>query len=368
MGTWQALRNQPAFCASTMLLLTDGTVMCQQENGRQWWRLRPDRFGSYVDGTWSSLAPMMEPRLYYGSAVLADGRVMVIGGEYHGGTAQAEQNTGEMYDPLTNSWSDLATPGWNEVGDPAFCVLQDGRVIMGKLDTSQTAIFTPGPDSWQAGPNKPGGSSEESWALLADDTVLTVRTDSSRNAQKYLPDTNTWVSAGQTVDVIVEVESSEIGPAALLPDGRCFFVGATGKTALYTAPANPADAGTWEAGPDFPTSNNMPQGTKDGPGAVLPNGNFLCAVAPIDHVQGNYLSPTQFFEFDPSTMTLMRVPDPPNNGNPPFNGRMLVIPSGQVLFCSDGPEMYAYTPDGEPRDEWRPQIVRCPEQVVAGST
>jgi hypothetical protein len=32
-GTWQPLTNQPAFNASTMLLLTDGTVMAQEPNG-----------------------------------------------------------------------------------------------------------------------------------------------------------------------------------------------------------------------------------------------------------------------------------------------------------------------------------------------
>ena len=35
-GTWQPLANQPAFSASTMLLLTDGTVMCQDSGGTNW--------------------------------------------------------------------------------------------------------------------------------------------------------------------------------------------------------------------------------------------------------------------------------------------------------------------------------------------
>ena len=43
MGTWTALTNQPTFNASTMLLLTDGTVMCQAEGAASWWRLTPDR-------------------------------------------------------------------------------------------------------------------------------------------------------------------------------------------------------------------------------------------------------------------------------------------------------------------------------------
>ena len=39
-GTWRSLVNQPTFNASTMLLLTDGTVMCQEYNSQNWWRLR----------------------------------------------------------------------------------------------------------------------------------------------------------------------------------------------------------------------------------------------------------------------------------------------------------------------------------------
>ena len=46
MGTWTALSNQPTFNASTMLLLTDGTVMCQDENTVHWWRLTPNSAGS----------------------------------------------------------------------------------------------------------------------------------------------------------------------------------------------------------------------------------------------------------------------------------------------------------------------------------
>ena len=87
-GTWQPLANQPAFNASTMLLLTDGTVMAQEPNATAWWRLTPDEWGDYTNGTWSALAPMTDARLYYASAVLADGRVFVAGGEYNGTSSQ----------------------------------------------------------------------------------------------------------------------------------------------------------------------------------------------------------------------------------------------------------------------------------------
>ena len=62
MGTWTALTNQPTFGASTMLLLTDGTVMCQAEGAKSWWQLAPDVNGSYLNGSWSALADMINSR------------------------------------------------------------------------------------------------------------------------------------------------------------------------------------------------------------------------------------------------------------------------------------------------------------------
>ncbi len=366
-GTWQPLDNQPGFCAGTMLLLTDGTVMVQQQNGRQWWKLTPDRFGNYVRGTWTKLASMRLARLYYASAVLADGRVFVAGGEYNGGTAAVELNAAEIYDPLTDMWSDLPTPkGWTALGDAAACMLADGRILVGQLTDTQTAFFTPGPDTWTAAPNKTVRSNEESWALLRDGTVLAVETLNAPNAEKYDPTSNTWVSAGATPASLVEAASSEIGASVVLPDGRCLAIGATGKTALYTQPSTPTGQGTWAAGPDFPTVSGMPFGAKDAPACLLPSGSVLCAVAPVDGSVGNYLTPTSFFEFDGTS--LVRVSDPPNNGGAPFSGLLLVIPSGQALYSAQSPEIYAYTPDSGPNEEWRPSITECPETVQAGAS
>src|SRR5262249_30224616 len=168
-------------------------VMVQQENGRQWWKLTPDRFGSYVRGRWTKLRSMRLARLYYASAVLADGRVFVAGGEYNGGTAEVELDAAQVYDPLTDMWNDLPTPaGWTALGDAAACMLADGRILVGQLTDNQTAIFAPGPDAWTAAPNKADRSNEESWALLRDGTVLAVETHSEPNAEKYDPTSNTW--------------------------------------------------------------------------------------------------------------------------------------------------------------------------------
>lgn len=100
-ASWTKLTNLAPDNAGTMLLLTDGTVMVQGYSpGNNWMRLTSDRTGSYIHGTWSALASMSIPRLYYASHVLPSGKVWLLGGEYSGfGLPANWTNTGEMYDP-----------------------------------------------------------------------------------------------------------------------------------------------------------------------------------------------------------------------------------------------------------------------------
>ena len=109
---WTPLTNQlcttgnPCFPAGVTMLLTDGTVIVheEQDGGEQnWYKLTPDIFGSYVNGTWSQLssipAALNYAPLYFGSQVIADGRVTVIGGELNFDT-YVWTNQGAIYDPV----------------------------------------------------------------------------------------------------------------------------------------------------------------------------------------------------------------------------------------------------------------------------
>src|SRR5882724_3510408 len=81
--TLQTLVHQPPNGAYLPFLLTDVTVMFQGNNSATWSKLTPDNFGSYLNGTWSQLDSL--PSGYspddFASSVLADGRVVIVGGE-----------------------------------------------------------------------------------------------------------------------------------------------------------------------------------------------------------------------------------------------------------------------------------------------
>jgi len=364
-GTWQPLATPPPTGISTMLLLTDGTVFCQENGGKNWYRLKPDPFGNYVNGSWTLLAPMKNTRLYYASAVLKDGRVFVAGGEYSDGGG--DLNAAEIYDPVLNTWTSIPTPqGWTNIGDAPCCVLPDGTLLLGSILTTQSAIYDPLTNTWTSTGTKQDSSSEETWTLLPDETVLSVECSNHPHAEKYVAPAQQWESAGTTPVELVQASSIEIGPAILLTDGRVFAIGATGHTALYTPPPLANQPGVWQAGPDFPLDQNGHlMEAKDAPACLLPNGNVLCVAGPAGE-GGAFPNPTNFFEFDGSSLN--PVPNPPNNGGPPFVGRMLLLPTGQVLFANGSTDIEVYTPSGGPQVAWRPQLTSYPPFVRAKRT
>ncbi|HMF02982.1 MAG TPA: hypothetical protein VKK06_24045, partial [Terriglobia bacterium] len=124
-ATWNRLTFLSPDSAGTMILLTDGTVMVQGHNpGNNWMRLTPNSTGSYINGAWSNLASMSIPRLYYGSNMLTSGKVWLLGGEYSGfGLPANFTNTGEMYDPLTDTWSPIASHPEPQFGDDPTMLL-----------------------------------------------------------------------------------------------------------------------------------------------------------------------------------------------------------------------------------------------------
>jgi hypothetical protein len=95
--------------------------MCQA--GPHWYRLTPSSSGSYVHGTWTTLAAFpagYEPDAY-ASAVLADGRVLVVGGEYNSGNF-ALANQGAIYDPRADQWAAVPPPPPTGAPDHWACI------------------------------------------------------------------------------------------------------------------------------------------------------------------------------------------------------------------------------------------------------
>lgn len=357
-GTWQPLINQPPFHTSTMLLLTDGRIMVQEEATAHWHALTPDNNGSYIHGTWSTLKAMSFWRRYYASGILRDGRVVIIGGEQSGDVG--DTNKGEIYDPVTDSWSPIPSPpGWSQVGDATCCILPDGRLMIGALLSGQCDIFDPVSNNWTATGSKAVRSNEETWILLPDNTIITAQCFPPFHSEKYNIATGAWQNEGAIPVSLVNPVMAEIGPAMLAYNGKVIYFGANdvgghGKTAIYTPPPHPAQQGTWTAGPDIPKVGGKTIVCNDCPATLMPNGKVLFTGAEFH--TNDWGQPILFFEYDPHTNTITQAPTPPNNNEQLFWSRLMPLPTGQVMFGQRAANLQVYTPDGHPHDSWRPHI------------
>ena len=359
--TWTPLTHQPSFVASTALLLTDGTVMIHESGGQRWFKLTPDINGSYINGTLSQQAslPSNYSPLYYASAVLPDGRLIVEGGEYNFGNF-AWTNLGAIYDPLANTWTPVNPPsGWTSIGDAQSVILPNGTFMLADALSSKQALLDATTLTWTStGTGKADGNDEEGWELLPDGTLLTVDANANNtNSEKFSPRLGKWVSAGSTIVPLYDVGSHEIGPALVRPDGTVFAMGGTSHTAIY----NPQTR-IWTQGPDFPKANGQQLDMADAPAALLPNGNVLCDTSP-----GIFQNGVQMLEFDGTKFNT--VPNPTNiTSRTSYQGRFLVLPSGQVLFTDDNNNIQIYDPAGNPNPSWAPTILRFFSTLTRGTT
>ena len=185
------LKNQPPDGVVYSFQLTDGTVLVQGYNCSDFWQLTPDNTGSYVNGTWkqvASLPPGYAPDAT-SSAVLADGRLLLEGGEYSdcGGTFSLT-NQGAIYDPVANTWTTVPPPkGWKYIGDSPSTVLANGNYLIGNKLTKQMRVLNPKTMTWSSAPSKGKSdfNAEEGWTLLADGSVLTADVQNAPNSEIY---------------------------------------------------------------------------------------------------------------------------------------------------------------------------------------
>jgi hypothetical protein len=314
-----------------------------------------------VNGTWKQVASLeatYSPDAF-ASQVLADGRVLIEGGEYNFGNF-ALTNLGEIYDPVANTWTKVKAPkGWQNIGDSPSVVLPNGEYLLGDKLNKKFAELDPTTMKWTEVKvkGKADFNAEEGWTLMPDGTLVTVDVKDNPNSESFDPATNKWSSLGSTVANLqgppccgcipyppsnkCYYPPGETGPAVLTPSGTVFATGAThsgspsGNTAVYTPGSG------WAAGPSFPNGDDA----GDNFASLLPNGHVL--------VQG---SSGTLYEWNGTQLTKESVSGGGNS--------LMVLPTGQVLI--GGNEVY--TSSGTYQSSWQPTITSFPSSVTPGST
>lgn len=434
-GIWsQPIAFTPGGNIDIPLLLTDGRVMVQYTGGgsgsgnpyQDWWALTPSSNGDYASGSWAPLdsfrglwSPEWAPSAF-ASAVLANGDVIVQGGEwkYSGGTLLLSESTdGAVYGRTSKRWSRLVPPTqWPYIGDAPSVVLANKTYMVGACGSGtcaddqqsnylarQGALLSTDYSSWTLLMNngKLTPNAEEGWTLLPGGQVLTVAVSGSVftcNGQpntQYIseifdPTSGTWSCAGSTIQQLYGdiPGKGEVGPALLLPptvtnpSGSILATGASpsnnnkcssqdqyqAHSAIYDVASR-----TWSRGPTFPCAisgnRNDPIGMGDRSAVLLPDGNAFLAA--LDLYWNSY-----FYEYTAAGTggsNLCQITGAPLGLNTPGAGvRALLLPTGQVFITYQNANSYSYiyTPSQEyhPQTAWKPIITTFPSPIFSSTT
>lgn len=192
----------------------------------------------------------------------------------------------------------------------------------------------------------------------------------------YIPSTNTWAAGPDTIGTLSGSPAAfgaADAAAAILPNGPVIFTAdagvsrftssgniTSGSNIITNIPSTAILQRVWKV-----TGFGIPAGSEitsvDSPTEVHISQNATATEASDSIIWGGTFSPpTQIFDFDPVADTTNSVspalPDP----NLPVIGsyvtRMLVLPTGQMLFSDSTSQIWAYTPSGAPNPALRPVI------------
>jgi hypothetical protein len=232
-------------------------------------------------GRWSSTGSLMTAREYQTATRLADGRVLVAGG-YSQPHALA---SAELYDPSTGTWSATGSMATARAFSTAT-LLSDGRVLVvggenlgGPLGSLATAeLYDPLTGRWTATGSLSTAREDQTATRLADGKVLIAGGYQQRggdpvnvlsSAELFDPDLGTWTSAGS-------VAATRSGHSAtLLDDGKVLVAGgsrsASGEPSLTSSDLYDPATGTWSA------TGTMTQGRVDHTAILLSDGRVLVA-------------------------------------------------------------------------------------------
>lgn len=225
---------------------------------------------------WSETGSLSTGRFGHKSILLANGRVLAVGGRLcAGGSSCTEFSSAELYDPSTGAWSvtgNLSVPRHAHVA----VRLANGKVLVaggsnGATNWNTAELYDPDTGAWSATGNLTTARAFATATLLANGKVLVAGGGAGNflnSAELYDPGTGSWTSTG-TMSV-----ARGFHTATLLADGRVLIASGASLTSgtltlrLSAEIYDPA-TGSWTATGSLATARVFHTET------LLPSGQVL---------------------------------------------------------------------------------------------
>ncbi len=283
---------------------------------------------------WSTTGSLQTARYGHTATLLPNGKVLVVGGILMQGNGQTNPSAGiglssaELYDPATKLWTSAGTLATTRSGHTAT-VLANGKVLVaGGLYGGGTSVelYDFATNTWTTGPALAIPRNGHAAALLPNGKVLVTGGydglgGSYASVEFYDPSTNTWTTGG----TMVEARYSHT--ASVLPNGKVLVVGGYGGSKLPGAELYDPATNTWAAA--------ARPGVAKGVGLscnLLPNGKLLCIQA---HTPDSaYFDIVNAELYDPAVNTW--TPAGAMTKNTRQNPTATLLPNGTLVVVGGG--------------------------------
>ncbi|WP_309895643.1 kelch repeat-containing protein [Archangium sp.] len=221
--------------------LADGRVLVIGGKSTAGSRLASAELYTPSTGLWSSAGSMAHARRSFTATLLANGRVLVTGGLTDDGDECLGSNclaSAEVYDPHSGTWSTTGSMTRSR-GFHSAVRLADGRVLVsgGDLDGPSSAhaeLYDPASGTWTATGDMRSSRRRHSLTPLPNGQILAVGgydawTGILSSAELYTPATGTWCATGSLGQNRYE------HTATLLSSGRVLITAGFSTSSQYTS-------------------------------------------------------------------------------------------------------------------------------------
>ena len=331
--------------SDTATLLQDGRVLIAGGQNDQ--ILASAELYDPTTGKFSTTGPMSAPRENHTATLLSDGRILIAGGDGAGSDDQAPLASAEVYDPASGTFSPTGSMAAARKRAVAT-LLADGQVlIVGGQDAQLNAMASAeiyDPKSGTFGPTGAMLTAQGATAVvtLPDERILVAgaTADGLSTAQLYDPTKGSFSATGR-------MAAQSLDAAVLLHDGRVLVLGGHFAGADGNGSADLYDAATNSFGPaGTMTSPRFGQSA-----TVMANGLVLVAGGADDASAEVYAPPALGATITPSPSP---TPDLPAEiaglpvTNPPANQ---IQRSGTFATTAFGARVYGIASKGKGRAE-----------------